>query len=77
MMKAIARRIKRLEDFELQNRPESELSLVDVVLERRRKRAIAEGREPEPDPPPKRAIDSSGRALSLADILLQNRRTRG
>ena len=51
MRNAIARRLRRLEELEFQHRAEPGSSLVAILLERRRKRAIADGREPEPDPP--------------------------
>jgi hypothetical protein len=76
MMNAIARRIKRLEDLEVQQQAESGPDLVAIILERRRKRAIAEGRVPEPDRPPGNLIDSKGRPLSLANVLLQRREKR-
>jgi hypothetical protein len=76
MMNAIARRLRRLEELEFQHRAELGPSPGAILLERRRKRAIAEGREPEPDPPPGRLIDSRGRPLSLADVLLQHRKNR-
>ena len=47
--------------------------LAGILLERRRKRAIAEGREPEPDPPRRRLVYSSGE-VSIADVLLHDRR---
>ena len=47
MRNAITRRLKRLEELEFQHRAELGPSLVAILLERRRKRAIAEGREPE------------------------------
>jgi hypothetical protein len=67
-MKAIARRLKKLEDLEIQQR-DSGPSLVAVLLARRRRRAIAEGREPEPDPPPEGRFDSSGKPLLISEIL--------
>ena len=73
MMNAIARRLRKLEELQFQHRAEPGPSLAAILLERRRKRAIAEGREPEPDP---RLIDSRGRPLSLADVLLQHRKNR-
>ena len=73
MTRDIARRLRRLEELEFQYREEAGPDLVAILLERRRKRAIAEGREPEPDP---RLIDSRGRPLSLADVLLQHRKNR-
>ena len=75
-MNSIARRIRRLENLALRYRAESGPNPVDVLMERRRKCAIAEGRKPEPDRPPTRWIDSNGRCLSLAEILLENRRIR-
>jgi hypothetical protein len=80
MMNAIAKRIKRLENLEAQQQAESGPDLVAIILERRRKRAIAEGREPEPEQsrerPPERFMDSSGRCFSLADVILQARKRR-
>ena len=71
MMNAIARRLRRLEKLEFQHRAEPGPSLAAILLERRQRYAIAEGREPEPDRPPGRVMDSRGRLLSLADVLLQ------
>jgi hypothetical protein len=76
MRNAIARRLRRLEELEFQHRAAPGSSLVAILLERRRKRAIADGREPEPDPPPGCYLDSGGRPLSLADIMLQRRANR-
>ena len=76
MRNAIARRLRRLEELEFQHRAEPGPSLVAILLERRRKRAIADGREPEPDPQPGCYLDSRGRPLSLADIILQSRAKR-
>ena len=73
MMNEIARRLRKLEELQFQHRAEPGPSLAAILLERRRKRAIAEGREPEPDP---RLIDSRRRPLSLADVLLQHRKNR-
>lgn len=69
-MNSITRRIRRLESLLLH----SEESLVDVLLERRRRRALAEGRPPEPHRPQGRLVDANGRCPSLADILLKNRK---
>jgi hypothetical protein len=74
MMNAIARRLRNLEELQFQHRAEPGPSLAAIMLERRRKSAIAEGREPEPDRLPGRFMDSRGRLLSLADVLLQRRR---
>jgi hypothetical protein len=76
MRNAIARRLKRLEELEFQHRAELGPSLAKILLERRRKRALAQGREPEPDPRPGCYLDSRGRSLSLADIMLQRRANR-
>ena len=80
MINAIARRIKRLEYLEIQQREESGPDLVAIIMERRRKRAIAEGREPEPyrlpERFPDRFLDSRGRPLSVADVMLQQRKRR-
>ena len=79
-MNAIARRIKRLENLEIQQQAESGPDLVAIILERRRKRAIAEGRDPEPERSrersPEHLLDSSGRRFSLADVMLQARKQR-
>ena len=79
-MNAIARRIKRLENLKVQQQSESGPALVATILERRRKRAIAEGREPEPERSRERSPewlrDSRGRCFSLADIMLQARKRR-
>jgi hypothetical protein len=50
-MSAIASRIKGRDTLELQKREEEGHDLAAILLERRRRRAINEGREPEPDPP--------------------------
>jgi hypothetical protein len=46
-MNRIARRLKRLEALDFQHRVEQGPSLAAIMLERRRKRYIAEGRQPE------------------------------
>ena len=74
MMNAIARRLRKLEELQFQHRAEPGPSLAAILLERRRKRAIAEGREPELDRPSGPFIDSPGRLVSLADVLLQRRK---
>jgi hypothetical protein len=80
MMKAIARRIRRLEDLEVQQQAEEGPDLVAIILERRRKRAMAEGSEPEPARSRERATSRllvpSGRRCSLADVMLQARKRR-
>jgi hypothetical protein len=73
MMSSIGKRIKKLEDLEVQYRAESGPNPAAILLERRRKFAIAEGREPEPDPPPVCLIDSEGRRIALSDVLLKRR----
>lgn len=73
-MNSIIRRIKRLEKIQFQYRTESGPSLAEILLERRRKRAIREGREPEGPRPPGCFTDSKGRPLALADVLLKNRK---
>src|SRR5512147_2920236 len=74
VMKSIARRIARLEERALRQRQEAEPSPAEILLERRRKHALAEGREPEPDREFRVHLDGKGRRLSLADILLMGRR---
>ena len=76
MIRDIARRLRKLEELDFQQRVDSGPSLVAILLERRRKRAIADGGEPEPDSQPGCYVDSRGRLLSLADVLLQNRAKR-
>jgi hypothetical protein len=73
MMKTIARRIKRLEEQNSPKQSEAGPGPVVDLLARRRKYAIAEGREPEPDLSPGPLIDSEGRRLLLSEILLQRR----
>jgi hypothetical protein len=73
MRNSFARRLKKLEALEFQYRAELGPSPAATLLERRRKRALAEGREPEPDRQPECLLDSKGRPLSLADVLLQRR----
>jgi len=78
-MKAIARRLKKLEDLQAKQRADPEAGLGSIMSERRRKRLIAEGREPEPERPWKyfggHFMDSSGR-ISIGDIMLAARRRR-
>jgi hypothetical protein len=74
MMNAIARRLRKLEELQFRHRAEPGPSLAAILLERRRKSAIAEGREPELDRPSGPFIDSPGRLVSLADVLLQRRK---
>jgi hypothetical protein len=76
MRNAIARRLRKLEEVEFQHRAEPGPSLVAILLERRWKHGIAEGREPEPDPQPGCYVDSRGQPLSLADVILQSRAKR-
>jgi len=72
-MRAIDRRLSKLEKLLFQQREEILPDLAGILLERRRKRAIAEGREPEPDPPRARVVYSGGR-VSIAEVLLHDRR---
>ena len=80
MINAIARRIKRLENLETQQRDESSPDLVTMLVERRRKRAIAAGRVPEPERPseyfPRRFRDIAARTFSVADVILAARKRR-
>ena len=76
MKNAIARRIRKLERLEFEQRVEERPNLAAILWERRCKRMVAEGLEPEPDLPRGRPVDSQGRPLALADVLLQNRRPR-
>lgn len=74
-MRAIDRRLCKLEKLLFQQREEILPDLAGILLERRRKWAIAEGREPEPDPPRARVVYSGGR-VSIAEVLLHDRRER-
>ena len=76
MTRDIARRLSKLEKLAFQQRAENGPDLAGMLLERRRKRAIAEGREPEPDPPRTPLVDGSGYRLSIAEVLLHDRRER-
>jgi len=74
-MKVMERRIRRLEAFRTRHAAESDLAT--EIRERRRLRFIAEGREPEPDPPThddESDVDSDGQPLSLAGLLIKYRR---
>jgi len=75
-MKVMERRIRRLEAFRARHHAEPDLAA--LIIERRRKRLIAEGKEPEPDPPrdDQSDVDSDGRPLGLADLILKYRRRR-
>jgi hypothetical protein len=73
MLKAISRRIKRLEDLKFRQRPKSGPDLAAIMLERRRKRALAEGREPGPRRSPRRLEVLRDRPITFADVLIQNR----
>jgi len=76
MRNSFARRLRKLEALEFQYRAELGPSPAAILLERRRKRARAEGRVPEPDRPPGNLIDSKGRPLSFANVLIQRRKKR-
>ena len=76
MRNAFAQTTQETEELEFQHRAEPGPSLVAILLERRRKRAIADGREPEPDPQPGCYLDSRGQPLSLGDAILQSRAKR-
>jgi hypothetical protein len=71
-MRAIASRIRKLEKLVLRHRAETGPDLAAILLERRRKSAIVEGREPEPDPPRRPLVDAIGRPLLLSEILQQH-----
>lgn len=76
-MKVMERRLRRLEDFRVSHAAEPDLAA--LIRERRRQRLIAEGREPEPDPPFEDDIsdvDSEGRQRGLGDFILKYRRRR-
>lgn len=73
MTRNIARRLSKLEKLVFQQREEAGPDLAGILLEQRRKWAIAEGREPELDPPRARLVYSSGE-VSIADVLLHDRR---
>src|SRR5579872_7126682 len=72
MASSIDRRIRRLEE-KLRNRAESGPSIAEIIRERRRKRLLAEGKEPEPERPPVPYFDEAGRPLKIGDIIRQAR----
>lgn len=74
-MKAIERRIRRLEK-ESQRRAQAGPSMAEIIRERRRKRLLAEGKQPEPDLPPVPHVDDRGRPLKISEIILRTRAAR-
>ena len=67
-MKAIARRVCKLEESFAAQRDEEGRSLADVIRERRRRRLAAEGREPEEEPPREILVDGR-RPRTLAEAI--------
>jgi hypothetical protein len=72
VIRVIERRIKRLEK-ELRRRAEAGPSPAEVIRERRRKRLLAEGKDPEPERPRLPSIDERGRPLKIGEIIRQAR----
>ena len=71
-MRAIERRIGRLEN-ERRDRAPAGPTIAEIIRERRRKRLAAEGKEPKPERPPRRWVDSRGRPLRIGEIIRQMR----
>jgi hypothetical protein len=71
-MRAMARRVHRLEKQFAPRLDDQGRSIVDVIRERRHRRLAAEGKEPEPELPRKREdyYDANGRPLSIAQIII-------
>jgi hypothetical protein len=72
MASSIDRRIRRLEE-KLRNRAESGPSIAEIIRERRRKRLLAEGKDPEPERPRLPSFDERGRPLKIGEIIRQAR----
>ena len=68
MMKPIVRRLRKLEDRFAPRINEKGHRLVEVILERRRRRAEAVG-EPYQDAPQKTLFDGNNRPRSLDEVL--------
>ena len=77
-MKAIARRVLRLEKQNASHLGEQERSAAELIRERRRQRLAAKGKEPEPEIPWTREdyFDVNVRRLSLAEIIIKRRARR-
>jgi len=71
-MKAIIRRLRRLEEVRVVREQEEGPSPVELMRERRRRRAEASG-EPFEERPFEWAIDDQNGSLSVADILRAGR----
>ncbi len=74
-MRAIERRIRRLEQ-ESRHRAEAGPSPAEVIRERRRKRLLAEGKEPEPPLPLIPRFDQWGRPRKISEIMREARERR-
>ena len=75
MRESIDRRLRRLEK-ELRYRAEAGSTgppIAEIIRERRRKRLLAEGKEPEPERPPTPCVDEKGRPLKIGDIIRRAR----
>jgi len=72
-MKAIDRRLRRLEESFAPQENEEDFRLVTLLRERRRRRLEASG-EPFESRPCERFTDDQNRPLSVADILRSGRR---
>jgi hypothetical protein len=73
-LSSVERRIRRIEE-KLRNRPEG-ATLAAIIRERRRKRLLEDGKEPEPERPPIPCVDKRGRPLKLAEIMRLGRAAR-
>jgi hypothetical protein len=73
-MSSVERRIRRIEE-KLRNRPEGP-TLAAIIRERRRKRLLEDGKEPEPERPPIPSVDERGRPLKLGEIIRRARAAR-
>ena len=70
MIRVIERRIRRLE-LERRRSDQAGRSLAEIIRERRRKRLVSEGKEPEPELPPFPHFDERGRPLTIGQIIRQ------
>jgi hypothetical protein len=68
-MKTIASRVSKLEDRLAAQRDEQGRSPADVLRERRRRRLIAEGRNPEEESPQEDFVDPDHQSRTIAEIL--------
>lgn len=71
-MRRIERRIARLEILQRRQR-ESGPSPAEMIRERRRKRLLENGMQPEPPRPPIPCVDERGRPLTIGEIIRRRR----